>query len=92
MEKNTQPSLATNLIVVGEGGAPVLLCPRHSEAMITMLKTADVPFAAYGLDARPNQVIEDGDSGLDAEDHMCQACALSAELAQPKIITPGEFI
>lgn len=88
MEKNTQSSLATHLIIVGQGAAPILLCPRHSQAMINMLKTADVPFAAYGLDARPGPVTEDGDSGLDAEDHLCQACDLSAELAQPRIILP----
>jgi hypothetical protein len=58
--------------------------------MITMLKTADVPFAAYGLDAQPEDT--QTDSALDPADHLCQACNLSAELAQPRIITPGEFI
>jgi len=54
--------------------------------MITMLKTADVPFAAYGLDARPDNVT--ADSALDPADHLCQACNLSTELAQPRIILP----
>lgn len=84
--QHNNPSLATTLIIVGEGAAPILLCPRHSEAMITMLKTADVPFAAYGLDARPDNVT--ADSALDPEDHLCQACNLSTELAQPRIILP----
>lgn len=86
MEKDPQPSLATNLIIVGEGAAPILLCPKHSQALTTMLNTADVPFACYGLDAKPDQVL--ADSALDPELHMCQACNLTQELAQPRIILP----
>lgn len=86
MEKDPQPSLATNLVIVGVGGAPVLLCPRHVEAMVTMLTTADVPFANYGLDSKPDEV--PADSALDPADHLCQACNLSTELAQPRIILP----
>lgn len=84
MEKNTQPSLATNLIIVGEGAAPIILCKKHSEAMIQMLKTADVPFASYDLDCAPEDTL--ADSALVAEDHLCQACDLSAELNRPRII------
>lgn len=84
MEKNTQPSLATNLIIVGEGAAPILLCTRHSEAMIQMLKTADVPFASYGLDCAPENT--PADTALVPEDHMCQACNLTDELSRPRII------
>ena len=90
MTQHNNLSLATNLIIVGEGAAPILLCPKHTEALTTMLNTADVPFACYGLDAKPDEV--PADSALDPELHMCQACNLSAELAQPRIITPGEFI
>jgi hypothetical protein len=86
MEENTQPSLATNLIIVGEGAAPILLCPRHTDAMVTMLKTADVPFACYGLDSAPENAV--ADSALEPEDHMCQACDLNAELNRPRIILP----
>lgn len=86
MTQHNNLSLATNLIIVGEGAAPILLCPRHAEALTTMLNTADVPFACYGLDARPDEV--PADSALDPELHMCQACNLTHELAQPRIILP----
>jgi len=86
MEKDAQPSLATNLIIVGEGAAPILLCSRHSDAMTQMLQTADVPYANYSLDSKPDEVL--ADSALDPLDHLCQACNLSAELAQPRIILP----
>lgn len=86
MEKNPQPSLATNLIILGDGAAPVLLCPKHTEAMTLMLKTADVPFACYGLDSAPENT--PADSALEPEDHMCQACDLNAELSRPRIILP----
>lgn len=86
MIQHNNPSLATNLIIVGEGAAPILLCPKHSEAMVGMLKTADVPFACYGLDSAPENAV--ADSALVPEDHMCQACDLSAELSRPRIILP----
>jgi len=86
MEKNAQPSLATNLIIVGEGAAPILLCSRHSQAMSDMLARADVPFACYGLDSAPENT--PADTALVPEDHMCQACDLTAELTRPRIILP----
>jgi hypothetical protein len=81
---NTQ-SLATELIIVGEGSAPMLLCERHATALKAALEAGQVTYASFGIGVDNDQV---QNTELDPEMHLCQACNLSSELAQPRIILP----
>lgn len=81
----TQQNLATELIVVGEGAAPMLLCERHASALKTALEVGEVPYASFGIGVDEEQ---QPDTELDPEFHLCQACNLNDELTRPQIILP----
>lgn len=85
MEKDPQSSLAEELIVVGEGAAPMLLCARHAQALKAALEVGEVPYASFGIGVDDDQA---QDTELDPELHMCQACNLNDELTRPRIILP----
>lgn len=77
-------SLATHLIIMGHGAAPLILCERHATALKKLLEQARVEYASYTIDEHKDQ---QSDTALDPKENLCQACHL-AETTKPEIILP----